>query len=546
MNYHSKPTLITVQDALKMAELRHAHIVTGQDALNRPISWVHVVGVPDAPDWLNGGELVLTTPINLPPDAAGQGAYIQAMANKGIAALMLAVGRHMDHAPEAMRAAAEACALPLIEIPFQTRFVDIARALNQRISNEHMGLLERALTIHRVLTQLVLDGGDLHQLAVTLADLIGQSISIENERFEALASHNIAPVDEARRYTLTKGQTNPRLIETLENNDILGEIRRTLRPVHIPQMPEVGLEMERILAPIVVHGSIYGYLWIIADDRPLSQLDAMAIESGATVAALMRLHQELIATAEANLKGGLLAQLIEGDAARLDALTDQALRYRVDLNQPFVMLMIERTDANVIETGDSSTGRLLLQRRINRLSADGQAVVGQFAGEIVVLASADALPTLIAAIHQHIAGIRIGVSGAQRSAATVAIAYTQCRDALHIARRLAMTDPTIPFEQLGYLHTLYQAGKDSLTQNAYAPALRRLGAEQQADLFHTLEVYLDAGGNGVQTADQLFIHRSTLNYRLQRISEVCAADLSNPVTRMNLQVALKLLRLFDE
>ena len=132
-------------------------------------------------------------------------------------------------------------------------------------------MLERALTIHRVLTQLVLDGGDLKQLAVTLAGLVGQSISIENERFEALASHNIADVDEARRYTLSEGRTDPRLVNALEERGILGQIRRTLRPVHIPQMADVGLEMERILAPIVVHSNIYGYVWIIADDRPISR-----------------------------------------------------------------------------------------------------------------------------------------------------------------------------------------------------------------------------------------------------------------------------------
>ena len=64
--------------------------------------------------------------------------------------------------------------------------------------------------------------------------------------------------------------------------------------------------------------------------------------------------------------------------------------------------------------------------------------------------------------------------------------------------------------------------------------------------FKTLETYLDAGGNSVQTADALHIHRSTLNYRLARIKEICDVDLSSPSTRLNLQIALKLMRLFDD
>jgi DNA-binding PucR family transcriptional regulator len=92
---------------------------------------------------------------------------------------------------------------------------------------------------------------------------------------------------------------------------------------------------------------------------------------------------------------------------------------------------------------------------------------------------------------------------------------------------------------------LYRAGAGSLDNNPYVPQVRHLLEEQQADLFNTLEAYLDAGGNGVQTAEILHVHRSTLNYRLDRIEQVCGAKLSDPLIRMNLQVALKLLRLFE-
>ncbi len=532
--------MLTVADTLQLEELKGAKVVAGSDGLNRPVSWVHVAGVPDAPNWLNGGELVLTTMINMPDDPADQEAYIQAMADKGVAALALAVGRYINEAPDNLRIVAERNHFPLIEIPFQARFVDIARATNERIAQEDMALLERVLTSHRVLTQLVLEGGDLEQLAATLAGLVGQSVSIETERFEALASHNIADVDEARRYTLSEGRTDPRLVNALEERGILGQIRRTLRPVHIPQMADVGLEMERILAPVVVHGNIYGFVWIIADDRPISQLDSLAIESGATIAALMLLHQEALQSAEASLKGGLLAQLIEGGGSRQAVLTDQALRYGVDLNLPFVLLMIEQMQ-------DRGSPKLLqLYRRVNRLSGDWHVIVGQFAGEVLVLAQASLdLPALTDAIHAQGGTIRLSVSGIHCTPEGMAAAHTQCRDALTITRRLDDERGTVTFDDLGYLHTLYRAGEESLAANPFVPALRRLHEEQQADLFHTLEVYLDAGGNGVQTADMLTIHRSTLNYRLTRIEEICAAKLSDPLVRTNLQIALKLLRLFE-
>lgn len=547
--------MLTVADALQMPEFAGARVVAGSAGLSHAVAWVHVSGVPDAPQWLNGGELVLTTAINMPTDPDEQRSYIQAMADKGVAALAIAVGRYITQTPDYLRDQAESSQFPLIEIPFQARFVDIVRATNQRIAQENMALVERALTINRVLTQLVLAGGDLRQLAETLAGLVGQSVSIENERFEALAAHNIAAFDEARRYTLSEGRTDPRLIRALEDRGVLGQIRDTLRPVQIPQMPDVGLEMERILAPIVVHSEIYGYVWIIADDRPLSDLDRMALESGATIAALMMLYQEAAQNAEASLKGGLLSQLIQGDPGREAVLNDQTLRYGLNLTAPFTMLLIEPKGEG---DGRGSQRLLQLYRRLNRLASSQrwQAVVGQFAGQVVVLIQANAsVDAIVDAVHAPsdanapLGAVRVAVSAVHRGADSASLAHQQCRDALLIASRLGdevlARDGTIYFDDLGYLHTLYRAGAESLTSSPYARALRRLRRENGADLFHTLEVYLDAGGNSVLTAERLTIHRSTLNYRLARIQELLDVKLNEPIIRTNLQVALKLLRLFE-
>ena len=533
--------MLTVAEALKFKEFDGSQVVAGKGGMNRPVGWVHVAAVPDAARWLNGSELVLTTVINLPADADGQCAYVQALADKGVAGLALAVGNTILHAPDYLCEVAERNNFPLIEIPYDARFVDVARAVNERIAQENMALVTRALHINHVLSRLVLDGGGLKELAVTLADLIGQSISIENERFEALASHNIAPVDEARRYTLSEGRTDPRLVQAMEERGVLGEIRATLRPVFIPRWPDVGLEMERILAPVVVHGAIYGYMWIIADNHPLNELDHMAIDSGATIAALMLLHQEAAQNAESALKGGLLAQLIEGGNGREAVLTDQALRFGLDLTAPFTLL--------VADSPARSTQKLVaLYRRVNHVLSQHQwaAVAGQFAGQIVILAQVDA-GMLAEAVHAQAndLSLHIGVSAELCGAAQLALAYQQCRETLHIYQRLGAKAKTTYFHDLGYLHTLYQAGAQSMALNPFVPGLRKLLDEQQADLFNTLEAYLDAGGNGVQTAEYLHIHRSTLNYRLERIEDICACNLSDPLTRTNLQVALKLLRLFE-
>lgn len=541
--------MISIADVLNMDLLDGAKVVAGKKGLGRQVSWVHNTGVPDAPYWLNGGELVLTTMINLPEDADEQRQYILEMVEKDVAGLVITVGRYIKAIPDHLCEVADAHDFPLIEIPFQARFVDIGRAVNERIAQESLHMVQRALDIHKALTDIVLKGGGLQHLATRLAELVGHSISIENEQFEAIVTHNLAEVDEARRYTQLHGRTNPMLVDALEEGGYLPTIRETLAPQYLPAMPDVGLEMERVLAPIVVHGEIYGFVWIIADTHDISPLDLMAIESGSTIAALIMLYQESIQSAEASLKGSLLSQLIQGDNERETILTDQSLRYGVDLRSPFVMMLI---DCN---TG-SSQGLFRIYRSINQLlTGEGwQAVAGQFAGEVVVLAQDDKhLKALAARVQERVAqaklveqcAARVGVSGVHQGAQRVKNAYRQCVDVLMISRRLYTGKRVVYFNELGYLHALYHAGTESLESNPAVPVLRRLLDEKQADLFHTLEAYLDAGGNGVSTAEALHIHRSTLNYRLSRIVQICEVDLQNPSVRMDLQVALKLMRLFE-
>ncbi|MEL6309102.1 MAG: PucR family transcriptional regulator ligand-binding domain-containing protein, partial [Chloroflexota bacterium] len=526
-----------------------AKVVAGEAGLQREVRWVHNAGVPDAAVWLNGGELVMTTIFNMPQDLEDQRSYIIQMADKEVAGLVITTGRYIQEIPRHLRDAANSCAFPLIEIAYTARFVDIAKAINERIAESTLHHAQRSLHIHKTLTQLVLEGGNLEHLAEQLADLIGHSVSIENDRFDAIATHNIAEVDEARHYTQLHGRTDPRLVEALEQESILPHIRETLRPKHLQPMPHVGLEMERILAPIVVHGEIYGFMWIIADEHKLTEIDMMAIESGTTIAALMMLYQESVQSAEASLKGSLMSQLIQGNAGRETILTDTSLRYGVDLRSPYAMMIVE---CQMSGSQKLST----LYRSINQLIAiDGwEAVVGQFAGQIVVLAQDNEhLKALAARVQERVAlskvcgdtTPRVGVSGIQQGTDNVRCAYDQCQDVLQITRRLDPGNRVIYFSELGYLHTLYHAGPSTLTGNPYVPLLRRLLDERQADLFRTLEAYLDSGGNGVATAESLHIHRSTLNYRLQRIYHVCDVNLQDAAVRTNLQVALKLMRLFE-
>lgn len=65
--------------------------------------------------------------------------------------------------------------------------------------------------------------------------------------------------------------------------------------------------------------------------------------------------------------------------------------------------------------------------------------------------------------------------------------------------------------------------------------------ENDTQLYQTLQVFLDNERHATKTAKDLFIHRSTLFYRLDRILEILNLDLENQKSRLYLQMCFHLL-----
>lgn len=69
--------------------------------------------------------------------------------------------------------------------------------------------------------------------------------------------------------------------------------------------------------------------------------------------------------------------------------------------------------------------------------------------------------------------------------------------------------------------------------------------KNNVDLFGTLKAFLLHNGNVREASNALFIHRSTLEYRIDRIAELLNVDLNDADVRFELLMAYKLYNLFD-
>jgi purine catabolism regulator len=542
--------MLTVRQLLALDLFARSRLVAGEDGLDRQIHWAHVVDIPRADEWVRRGELLLTTFYVLRDDEEAQAALCAQLAEMGLAGMVVATGKYVERVPDAVLAVANAARFPVIELPWEVAFEDVVRAVSEHSINDQFQLFKQSLAIHRSLTRVVLNGGSLKDVARELCSLLARPVEIDDLSFSVLAeaSQSGAELDEVRRTAIRDGRNSPQLLDYLRKSGILSRVSATLAPERLDVTPQghmLGMTMARILAPIVVARHIYGYVWIIAGDRDLEPLDAHAIEHAATVAALILFREKTAHAADERAERNLINRLLEEGGAMDSALREQMARFRLrpDALHAVITLDPGANDLRVVE---------LVARNAARYKGLNVAVSERAERCVVILEAAR--QEQVEAYCQHMltqsgsldTSMRLGASGLESDPRLLHRAYERAVEALESLPALGEDRRMASFEELGLLHWLRALPQDLLNENVYIKRLQRLAEHDRthsSQLTQTLETFLENDGNGVQTAQQLYIHRHTLKYRLQRIRDISDLDLDDSLAKLNLRAALLLSRL---
>ena len=117
-------------------------LATGQESAGRSVRWVHSTELIDPTPWLRGGELLLTTGLQL-KGAKLQREFVELLADHEIAGLGFGAGFVHKKIPAAMLGAARKRGFPLFEVPYDLPFIAVTERVFAQLLNERYELLQR-------------------------------------------------------------------------------------------------------------------------------------------------------------------------------------------------------------------------------------------------------------------------------------------------------------------------------------------------------------------------------------------------------------------
>ncbi|MEA2313684.1 MAG: hypothetical protein QOI03_376 [Solirubrobacteraceae bacterium] len=117
-------------------------LVSGVEAARAPVRWVHSTELVDPTPWLKGGELLLTTGMQLDGPKV-QRELIARLADHDIVGLGFGTGFAHKRLPAALVTAARKRGFPLFEVPYELPFIAITERAFAQLVNERYEMLQR-------------------------------------------------------------------------------------------------------------------------------------------------------------------------------------------------------------------------------------------------------------------------------------------------------------------------------------------------------------------------------------------------------------------
>ncbi|MGW0942991.1 helix-turn-helix domain-containing protein [Streptomyces sp. NPDC002623] len=423
-------------------------------------------------------------------------------------------------------AALAAAAIDTADLLTETRSALAGLERANEIIRDRSAVIERASDVHDRLTELVLRGGGVHDVAAAVSQVLGSAVEF-TERAPAAAVEASRAQGHAVRHE------------------------------------------EDWIAAVAAGGELLGAL--VLRGRPgLDPVDQLTLERAATVTSLLLLARRSAAEAEQRVRGELLDDLLEARDRDPRLLRERAARLHADLDAPHVVLAARLDTATPESAGPETAGparavpdadqeaaaRRRLWSAASHLAATRHGLAAARDGGTVLLLPLEPGDTatelarrtalqLGAAVRETVTvGASAPVHGLTAGPDAVVAGYEEGRRCLDALRLLGRSGDGAAAEDFGFLGLLL-AGERDVAGFVDRTIGRVVAYDEQrgTDLLRTLDAYFASGMSPARTKDELHVHVNTVAQRLERVGRLLGDDWQRPDRALEVQLALRLHRL---
>ncbi|MES2945335.1 MAG: GAF domain-containing protein [Pseudomonadota bacterium] len=384
------------------------------------------------------------------------------------------------------------------------RNADMARAELER----HSRNVHAAAEAHERLTSLLAQGASLGTLCQAVAQLMGGSVLVVDEAFQAISQGSAEAYDGASALNYSPhGEYSSAIVKAARDSRKAG-----LSVVAYQN----GAEVCRVI--VVIGGDdVLGAL-LLFSRADLTDIAIRTFERSSSVIGVVLLSSERMEINKSRDITTLLRGLLSPHQTEMAAMHEQASRFSLDLSQPLTLVVIEADRLKAV----------YVAKRLRAGLAMPGLVLDEFDGIIAIVCETRKVQECMQTCSAHLKadlgdGYRGILSRPVARASELPALYSTLRRGLLVAQRLGVNGQILGQNEMALYSVLFEthnhASLDSFLETVIGVLIAH-DRKRSTGLCATLLCYFDSNQNARLSAKRLDIHVNTVRQRLASAEEL--------------------------
>lgn len=532
---------LLVRDLLNFPYFQDWRLVGGGRGVDHPITSLNMMESPDVINWVKSGQFIISTGYCIRDDIKVQKQIILDLSRAGCAGLAIKIMRFFRTIPQHMIDLAEEQGFPLFEIPDNYNISEVMNNINQTVYAKKLEEMEIAYRVFNTFTEAAVSGSEAEVIR-QLGMLAHSDVVASYLNWRRFASY-ISPTIDLQAEELAAEETP---VDFTSYQIEEGQATKT-----------VVLERERTfyrhLFPICYNGLPRGYISIWNQRQEMARNEKIAARSAANIIAILLEKKHRDAESQYSQKEIFLLDEICNRVQSERVALSRASAANMDTKWCYRCIILKKID-NVKSKGytdiKAKEAEILKQEirvayphsSLIQVENNLVAILGQSGAEIQVETEA-----FVAFVREKLwkntEALLIGIGGCY-PISKLHVSYKQAKEAIkiYLLRKNEYRENIIYYDSIkvpAYLITMEEEKRHDLHKRIIK-RIEEYDFEHGSELLWTMKAYFRNNANISQTARQLFIHRNTLLFRLEKIENLLGVSFDNQDDLFMMNMALRL------
>lgn len=544
---------VLLTDLLKNGIYDDARVITGHKGLVREVQTVNIMDCPDIIHFLRPNELLLTNGFFMKQQPEMFIQLIRDMQRLKCSGLAIKTKRFELPIPDEILWEADQNEFPIIEISdVRLSLGEILQRSTSVILNNKSDELQYALSIHKKFSEMIMRGKGISSIIDSLSKLFSSPVVLLNYKWQTIS---------ASSQNTSVAELTAAAVNTLQD---LSDISSPTSLCFIN--PSVRERCCMLVYPVKTYRN-EGYLLSFHSPDQWTGLFGLTLEQASNVIGMELTKSQAVKERSRRHKNEFFSDLIEGYITSEQEALNRGKRCGLIKGRSSVVLTMRNDEVHHMHQrfpnyegsappkGDNVTEQEEQYEHIKR-------VFGGLDHSFVMFTKHDTYCLLLsipesgwdeAKITEQLSGmlrelhhetglsLSIGIGKPATNVLGVRHSYTEAVNAMQFGYWLKRKQFVQSYQakDIGYLFHMLPHNELKQFYDATLNGLLQIADEhEKKELLRTLNAFYDTQCQLVETSKQLFVHRNTVVYRLEKCEKILGVKLKDPTESLRIRIAI--------